>query len=227
MPDPVPIRDAAEWRAWLDEHHETASEVWVLYWKKSTGKPSIVWAEAVEVALSYGWIDGLIRGIDDECYMQRWTPRRAKSKWSNVNREIATRLIASGEMRPMGLAAVGYAGQRTQFGKPIAGHQLVQQLLAAIAVDTAAARLLVWQVADLIDRDQPFATEASMAKLFASEAAVRAANNAVQVFGGYGYIDEYPVGKYLRDARVATLYEGTSQIQQLLIGRALTGVNAF
>ncbi|SCE93237.1 acyl-CoA dehydrogenase family protein [Micromonospora saelicesensis] len=124
-------------------------------------------------------------------------------------------------------AAVGYAGQRTQFGKPIAGHQLVQQLLAAIAVDAAAARLLVWQVADLIDRDQPFATEASMAKLFASEAAVRAANNAVQVFGGYGYIDEYPVGKYLRDARVATLYEGTSQIQQLLIGRALTGVNAF
>ncbi|MFI6781567.1 acyl-CoA dehydrogenase family protein [Micromonospora sp. NPDC050276] len=123
--------------------------------------------------------------------------------------------------------AVGYAGQRTQFGKPIAGHQLVQQLLAAIAVDTAAARLLVWQVADLIDRDQPFATEASLAKLFASEAAVRAANNAVQVFGGYGYIDEYPVGKYLRDARVATLYEGTSQIQQLLIGRALTGVNAF
>jgi len=106
LPDPVPIRDAAEWRAWLDEHHETASEVWVLYWKKSTSKPSIVWAEAVEVALSYGWIDGLIRGIDDECYMQRWTPRRAKSKWSNVNKEIATRLIASGEMRPMGLAAV-------------------------------------------------------------------------------------------------------------------------
>ncbi|MFI6133237.1 acyl-CoA dehydrogenase family protein [Micromonospora sp. NPDC051141] len=124
-------------------------------------------------------------------------------------------------------AAVGYAGQRTQFGKPIAGHQLVQQLLAAIAVDTAAARLLVWRVADLVDRGEPFATESSMAKLFASEAAVRAANNAVQVFGGYGYIDEYPVGKYLRDARVATLYEGTSQIQQLLIGRALTGVNAF
>ncbi|MFF5215954.1 acyl-CoA dehydrogenase family protein [Micromonospora sp. NPDC000442] len=124
-------------------------------------------------------------------------------------------------------AAVGYAGTRTQFGKSIAGHQLVQQLLAGIAVDTAAARLLVWRVADLIDRGEPFATEASMAKLFASEAAVRAANDAIQVFGGYGYIDEYPVGKYLRDARVATLYEGTSQIQQLLIGRALTGVNAF
>ncbi|NJC72535.1 acyl-CoA dehydrogenase [Planosporangium thailandense] len=124
-------------------------------------------------------------------------------------------------------AAVGYAGQRAQFGKPIASYQLVQQLIAGIAVDTAAARLLVWRVADLIDRGEPFATESSMAKLFASEAAVRTANNALQVFGGYGYIDEYPVGKYLRDARVTTLYEGTSQIQQLLIGRALTGVNAF
>ena len=124
-------------------------------------------------------------------------------------------------------AAVAYAGQRTQFGKPIAGHQLVQQLLSRIAVDTAAARLLVWRVADLIDRGEPFATESSMAKLFASEAAVRAANDALQVFGGYGYVDEYPVGKYLRDARVTTLYEGTSQIQQLLIGRALTGVSAF
>ncbi|MFX0592714.1 acyl-CoA dehydrogenase family protein [Melissospora conviva] len=123
--------------------------------------------------------------------------------------------------------AVAYAGQREQFGKPIAAHQLVQQLLATIAVETAAARLLTWQVADLIDRGQPFRTEASVAKLFASEAAVRCANNALQVFGGYGYIDEYPVGKYLRDARVMTLYEGTSQIQQLLIGRALTGVNAF
>jgi alkylation response protein AidB-like acyl-CoA dehydrogenase len=124
-------------------------------------------------------------------------------------------------------AAVRYAGERRQFGKPIAGHQLVQELLARIAVDTAAARLLVWRVADLVDRGRPFATEASMAKLFASETAVRAANDALQVFGGYGYVDEYPVGKYLRDARVSTLYEGTSQIQQLLIGRALTGVSAF
>lgn len=124
-------------------------------------------------------------------------------------------------------AAVGYAKQREQFQKPIAAHQLVQSLLANIAVDTEAARMLVWRTADLIERGQPFATEASMAKLFASEAAVRAANNALQVFGGYGYIDEYPVGKYLRDARVMTLYEGTSQIQELLIGRALTGINAF
>ncbi|WP_405815255.1 acyl-CoA dehydrogenase family protein [Streptomyces sp. NBC_01390] len=124
-------------------------------------------------------------------------------------------------------AAVGYAGEREQFGGPIAQHQLVQELLSDIAVDVDAARLLTWRVADLIDRGLPFATESSKAKLFASEAAVRAANNALQVFGGYGYIDEYPVGKLLRDARVMTLYEGTSQIQKLLIGRALTGVSAF
>jgi alkylation response protein AidB-like acyl-CoA dehydrogenase len=124
-------------------------------------------------------------------------------------------------------AALRYAGEREQFGKPIAGFQLVQELLADMAVDTDAARLLTWRVADLADRGEPFGTEASMAKLFASEAAVRVANNAIQVFGGYGYIDEYPVGKYLRDTRVTTLYEGTSQIQKLLIGRALTGINAF
>ncbi|MEV5834718.1 acyl-CoA dehydrogenase family protein [Nocardia sp. NPDC052112] len=124
-------------------------------------------------------------------------------------------------------AAVGYATEREQFGKPIAGHQLVQELLADIALDVDAARLLVWRVADLIDRGAEFAIESSKAKLFASEAAVRAADRALQVFGGYGYVDEFPVGKYLRDAKVMTLYEGTSQIQKLLIGRALTGVSAF
>ncbi|WP_030860377.1 acyl-CoA dehydrogenase family protein [Streptomyces sp. NRRL F-2747] len=124
-------------------------------------------------------------------------------------------------------AAVSYAAQREQFGKPIAHHQLIQELIAEISVDVDAARLLTWRVADLIDRGQPFATESSTAKLFASEAAVRAAGNALQVHGGYGYIDEYPAGKLLRDARVMTLYEGTSQIQKLLIGRARTGVSAF
>ncbi|GAA2748188.1 acyl-CoA dehydrogenase family protein [Kitasatospora cinereorecta] len=124
-------------------------------------------------------------------------------------------------------AAVRYATEREQFGKPIASHQLVQELIADIAVDVDAARLLTWRVADRIERGLPFATESSTAKLYASEAAVRAANNALQVFGGYGFIDEYPVGKYLRDARVMTLYEGTSQIHKLLIGRSLTGINAF
>ncbi|MFF5504462.1 acyl-CoA dehydrogenase family protein [Streptomyces roseolus] len=124
-------------------------------------------------------------------------------------------------------AAVRYAGEREQFGKPIASYQLVQELLSDISVDVDAARLLTWRVADLVDRGEDFATAASKAKLYASEAAVRCANNALQVFGGYGYIDEYPVGKLLRDARVMTLYEGTSQIQKLIIGRSLTGVSAF
>ena len=120
-----------------------------------------------------------------------------------------------------------YAVQRTQFGRPIARFQLVQEMNADISVDADAARLLTWRAADLIERGLPFTVEASKAKLFASEAAVRAANLAVQVFGGYGYIDDYPAQKYLRDARVMTLYEGTSQIQKLLIGRAETGVSAF
>jgi alkylation response protein AidB-like acyl-CoA dehydrogenase len=103
----------------------------------------------------------------------------------------------------------------------------VQELLADTAVDVDAGRMLTWLAADLLDRGEPMSLAASKAKLFTSEAAVRAANNCLQVFGGYGYIDEYPVGKYLRDARVMTLYEGTSQVQKLIIGRALTGVSAF
>ena len=123
--------------------------------------------------------------------------------------------------------SVDYALNRTQFGRPIAGFQLVQDLIADISLDADAARLLVWRCADLVDRGEPFGTAASKAKLFASEAAVRAANNAIQIHGGSGYIDEYPAAKYLRDARVMTLYEGTSQIQKLLIGRAETGISAF
>ncbi len=124
-------------------------------------------------------------------------------------------------------AAVAYAGERQQFGRPIASFQLVQDMIAEISVDADAARMLVWRAADLVERGLPYNVAASKAKYFASEAACRAANLALQVFGGYGYVDEYPVQKYLRDARVMTLYEGTSQIQKLLIGRAETGVNAF
>ena len=111
--------------------------------------------------------------------------------------------------------------------RPIARFQLVQELIADIGVETEAARLLAWRAAALADAGTAHTLESSVAKYFASEAAVRAANAAVQVHGGYGYVDEYPVGKYLRDARVTTLYEGTSQIQKLIIGRALTGESAF
>jgi alkylation response protein AidB-like acyl-CoA dehydrogenase len=124
-------------------------------------------------------------------------------------------------------ACVRYAGDRRQFGKAISSFQLVQELLADMAVEIEAARLLTWRAALLADSGERHTLESSVAKYYASEASVRAANSAVQIHGGYGYVDEYPVGKYLRDARVTTLYEGTSQIQKLIIGRALTGESAF
>jgi alkylation response protein AidB-like acyl-CoA dehydrogenase len=124
-------------------------------------------------------------------------------------------------------ACLDYAAERKQFGKSIATFQLVQELIADTAVETEAARMLAWRAAYLADSGQPYTLAASQAKYYASEVAVRAANAAVQVHGGYGYVDEFPVQKYLRDARVSTLYEGTSQIQKLLIGRALTGESAF
>jgi butyryl-CoA dehydrogenase len=100
-------------------------------------------------------------------------------------------------------------------------------MIADIVVDAEAARGLVWRAAWLKDAGRRSTTETSVAKLFATEAAVRSANAAIQVHGGSGYVDDYPVERYLRDARVTTLYEGTSQIQKLIIGRAMTGVDAM
>jgi butyryl-CoA dehydrogenase len=124
-------------------------------------------------------------------------------------------------------ASVAYSKERKQFDRPIASFQLVQEMIADMTVDTHAARALVWRAGWLKDTGKPSTTETSVAKLFATEAAVRDANLAIQVHGGSGYVDDYPVERYLRDARVTTLYEGTSQIQKLIIGRAMTGVNAM
>jgi butyryl-CoA dehydrogenase len=122
--------------------------------------------------------------------------------------------------------SVAYAKEREQFGRPIASFQLVQAMLADMAVETEAARMLVWRAGHLKDAGRPSTTETSMAKLYATEAAVRCANTAIQVHGGAGYVDDHPVERYFRDVRVTTLYEGTSQIQKLIIGRALTGIDA-
>jgi len=124
-------------------------------------------------------------------------------------------------------ASVAYSKERIQFDRPIASFQLVQEMIADMVVDTEAARALVWRAGWLKDTGQPNTKETSVAKLFATEAAVRSANTAIQVHGGSGYVDDYPVERYLRDARVTTLYEGTSQIQKLIIGRAETGINAM
>jgi alkylation response protein AidB-like acyl-CoA dehydrogenase len=124
-------------------------------------------------------------------------------------------------------SSVKYSKERVQFGKPIASFQLVQAMLADMAVETDAARMLVWRAGYLKDSGKPNTKETSIAKLYATEAAIRCANTAIQVHGGSGYVDDYPVERYLRDVRVTTLYEGTSQIQKLIIGRALTGINAL
>lgn len=123
--------------------------------------------------------------------------------------------------------ALDYAANRHQFGKSLAGFQLIQALLAESYVDVEAARRLVERAADLKDAGEDYGLASSVAKLFATEAAKRCADRALQVHGGYGYVDDYPVQRLYRDARVLTLYEGTSEIQRLLIGKHLTGVSAF
>jgi butyryl-CoA dehydrogenase len=124
-------------------------------------------------------------------------------------------------------SSVAYAKERKQFGVPIASFQLVQELIADMIVKRDAARLLVYRAGGLKDQGVRNTVETSIAKYYATEAAVDCANAAIQVHGGSGYVDDYPVERYLRDARVTTLYEGTSQIHKLIIGRDATGINAM
>ena len=127
-------------------------------------------------------------------------------------------------------ACTKYAQERIQFGRPIGEFQLVQEILVDMAVETEAARLLVRQAGALKDQGadrRTISLKTSMAKYYASEAAVRAARSAIQLHGGYGYSADYHVERYLRDAIGLTLYEGTSQIQKLIIGASLLGLDAF
>jgi butyryl-CoA dehydrogenase len=123
--------------------------------------------------------------------------------------------------------SVNYAKEREQFGRPIASFQLVQAMIADMTVKTAASRMLVWRAGWLKDQGRPNTLETSIAKLHATEASLECANLAIQVHGGAGYVDDHPVERYYRDARVTTLYEGTSQIQKLIIGREMTGIGAL
>ena len=123
--------------------------------------------------------------------------------------------------------SVKYSKEREQFSRPIASFQLVQAMIADMVVKTDASRMLVWRAGWLKDKGLPNTLETSIAKLHATEAAVECANTAIQVHGGAGYVDDHPVERYFRDVRVTTLYEGTSQIQKLIIGRAMTGINAL
>jgi uncharacterized protein YdeI (YjbR/CyaY-like superfamily) len=127
MADELPIHlfaDPGEFEAWLDEKHASSAGLWLKIAKKGTGKRSVTYAEALELALCFGWIDSQKRGFDEEYFLQRFTPRRPRGRWSQINREKAEALIVAKRMRPPGLAEVGaakadgrweaaYAGQRT------------------------------------------------------------------------------------------------------------------
>ncbi|MCG8557746.1 MAG: acyl-CoA dehydrogenase family protein [Proteobacteria bacterium] len=120
-------------------------------------------------------------------------------------------------------SAIQYAKERRQFGKPIADFQAIQWMLADARAELDAARLLLWRAAWLADTGRPFRREAAMAKLFASEAAQRACDHALQIHGGYGYTREFPVERHLRDVRLCRIGEGTSEVQRMLIARDLLG----
>jgi acyl-CoA dehydrogenase len=119
--------------------------------------------------------------------------------------------------------AIQYAGERRTFGQPVGNHQAIAFMIADMAKDIEAARLLVWQAAWKIDQHQRNTLEAAYAKCFAADMAHRVASDAVQVFGGYGFNTEYPVEKLLRDSKIFQIYEGTSQIQRVIISRQLLG----
>jgi alkylation response protein AidB-like acyl-CoA dehydrogenase len=117
-----------------------------------------------------------------------------------------------------------YANRRKQFGIPISGHQMVQQMMADMAMKTEAARRLVYTAAAGIDESGPSALNskmAAMAKCFATDVAMEVATDAVQVFGGYGFMEDYPIAKFFRDAKILQIYEGTNQVQRLVIARHL------
>jgi alkylation response protein AidB-like acyl-CoA dehydrogenase len=116
-----------------------------------------------------------------------------------------------------------YVQSRQQFGRPIAQFQAIQFMLADMATEIQAARTLMLRAAYLRDKNVPCARESAMAKLFAGDMAMRVTTNAVQVFGGYGYIQEYPVERHMRDAKITQIYEGTQQIQRLVIARQVVG----
>jgi len=117
-------------------------------------------------------------------------------------------------------AAVAYAKERVQFGKPIAANQAIQWMLADMSTEIDAARLLVYRAASNMDHGRPYSTEGAMAKLFASETASRVAGKAIQIHGGYGYTESYPVERHYRDAKITEIYEGTSEVQRMVIARA-------
>ena len=141
---PLYFTGREQWRDWLKAHHTTESEIWLLYYKKHTGKPRIPYDDAVEEALCYGWIDGKVRTIDDERFMQRYTPRQDRSIWSKLNRERAERMIAEGKMTGAGLAKIVAAKASGEWDKAYSSKEppeMPQELKEALEADGEARAL--------------------------------------------------------------------------------------
>ena len=132
--------DRAAWRAWLVEHHESSAGIWLVYFKKASGKPSVTYDEAVEEALCFGWIDSRVNGLDDERYMQVYTPRRTGSAWSKLNKERIERVIAEGLMTEAGIAKIDGAKQDGSWVLLDAVDDLIEpdELRAALDADRSA-----------------------------------------------------------------------------------------
>lgn len=154
MDEPLCFAAPAEWSAWLAAHHDSKTEVWITYWKKASGVPSIDWQQAVVEALCWGWIDGIRKSVDDQRFKQRFTPRKSGSIWSKINCGHAERLIAEGRMQPAGLRAVQVAQANGQWDKAyaggMAGTEVPPELLAALTANPTAKAL--WDGLDAKNR---------------------------------------------------------------------------
>jgi uncharacterized protein YdeI (YjbR/CyaY-like superfamily) len=148
--DGLPFATPSDWHGWLAANHDSATEVWVLYWRKASRQPSINWQEAVVEALCWGWIDGIRKSVDDQRFKQRFTPRRKGSIWSQINCAHAERLISEGRMQPPGLRAVEMAKANGQwdraYGGGMASTEVPAELRNALAASPEATR--AWEVLD-------------------------------------------------------------------------------
>jgi uncharacterized protein YdeI (YjbR/CyaY-like superfamily) len=112
------VRTLSEWTSWLEEHRETSSGVWLVFYRKDSGKPSLTYEEAIEEALSHGWIDSIIKKVDEECYLRKFTPRKDDSKWSDLNKKRVDKMIREKRMTSAGMAKVEIAKQNGVWDKP-------------------------------------------------------------------------------------------------------------
>jgi uncharacterized protein YdeI (YjbR/CyaY-like superfamily) len=138
----LPFESPAAWEAWLSEHHESSDGIWIKFAKKASGIPSVTYKEVLPIALAHGWIDGQVKRIDDDWYRQRWTPRRARSVWSKINRAAAEAMIERGEMKPAGLREVERAKADGRWERAYDSPKTAEvpaELQAALERDPAAA----------------------------------------------------------------------------------------